>query len=206
MLRSVGGGVRFNVFGLIFEAAAVRPLDLVRSKWAMTVSLRPGFWDAHVHHGRPEPALRDLDRSPTHAHAGDRAVSLSIEYGQAARPLHGDALQAQHRARLVGGHDAVLQQITAERAARAAGGGIFDDAEVRRQHPAVDGFVACRPVRSVVKTNSGSGFASRRSVMTFASARRSTMMRSTAVREASGHIQERRRRRRRSGAEDRRDR
>ena len=43
MLRSVGGGVRVNVFGLIFEAAAVRPLDLVRSKWAMTVSLRPGF-------------------------------------------------------------------------------------------------------------------------------------------------------------------
>jgi hypothetical protein len=43
VIRSVGAGVRLNVFGFIFEAAAVRPLDLVRSKWGAAFSLRPGF-------------------------------------------------------------------------------------------------------------------------------------------------------------------
>ena len=42
-MRSVGAGVRVNVFGLIFEAATLRPLDLKRSGWTMAFNLRPGF-------------------------------------------------------------------------------------------------------------------------------------------------------------------
>ena len=43
IVRSVGAGVRVNVFGLIFEAATLRPLDLRRSGWTMAFNLRPGF-------------------------------------------------------------------------------------------------------------------------------------------------------------------
>jgi hypothetical protein len=43
IVRSVGAGVRVNVFGLIFEAATLRPLDLKRSGWTMAFNLRPGF-------------------------------------------------------------------------------------------------------------------------------------------------------------------
>jgi hypothetical protein len=43
VVRSVGAGVRVNVVGLIFEAAAVRPLDLQRSGWSFGFNLRPGF-------------------------------------------------------------------------------------------------------------------------------------------------------------------
>ena len=43
VVRSFGAGVRVNAFGLILEAAAVRPLDLVRSGWTWAFNLRPGF-------------------------------------------------------------------------------------------------------------------------------------------------------------------
>ena len=43
IVRSVGAGVRANVFGLVVEAAAVRPLDLVRATWSFAFTLRPGF-------------------------------------------------------------------------------------------------------------------------------------------------------------------
>ena len=43
IVRSTGAGVRANVFGLIFEAAAVRPLDLEGAGWSMSFNLRPGF-------------------------------------------------------------------------------------------------------------------------------------------------------------------
>jgi outer membrane protein assembly factor BamA len=43
VVRSVGAGVRVNVFGLIFEAAAVRPLDLPRAGWSAGFNLRPAF-------------------------------------------------------------------------------------------------------------------------------------------------------------------
>ena len=43
IVRSVGAGIRANIFGLIFEAAAIRPLDLKASRWGFGFSLRPGF-------------------------------------------------------------------------------------------------------------------------------------------------------------------
>ena len=43
IVRSVGAGVRVNVFGFIFEAAAIRPLDLNGRGWSMGFGLRPGF-------------------------------------------------------------------------------------------------------------------------------------------------------------------
>ena len=42
-VRSLGVGVRGNVFGLIVEATAARPFDLRRSGWNFGVELRPGF-------------------------------------------------------------------------------------------------------------------------------------------------------------------
>jgi hypothetical protein len=43
VFRSVGAGIRVNLFGLIFEAAAVRPLDLEGAGWSLGFNLRPGF-------------------------------------------------------------------------------------------------------------------------------------------------------------------
>lgn len=43
VVRSVGAGVRGNIAGLVLEVVAVKPLDLVRSKWGFAVNLRPGF-------------------------------------------------------------------------------------------------------------------------------------------------------------------
>ena len=43
VIRSVGAGVRANAMGLIFELAAVRPLDLHRRGWTFAFNLRPGF-------------------------------------------------------------------------------------------------------------------------------------------------------------------
>ena len=43
VVRSVGAGVRVNAVGLLFEAAAVRPLDLRRNGWRFAFSARPGF-------------------------------------------------------------------------------------------------------------------------------------------------------------------
>jgi len=43
MLRSVGGGVRGNVMGLIAEASMVRALDLQQRGWRFAFNLRPGF-------------------------------------------------------------------------------------------------------------------------------------------------------------------
>ena len=42
-VRSLGIGVRGNVFGLIVEATAARPFDLRRSGWSFGFDLRPGF-------------------------------------------------------------------------------------------------------------------------------------------------------------------
>ena len=41
-VRSLGVGVRANVFGLIVEATAARPFDLRRSGWAFGLDLRRG--------------------------------------------------------------------------------------------------------------------------------------------------------------------
>jgi Tol biopolymer transport system component len=43
VVRSVGAGVRVNLMGLIFEAAAVRPLDLRNAGWSLGFNLRPAF-------------------------------------------------------------------------------------------------------------------------------------------------------------------
>jgi Omp85 superfamily domain/WD40-like Beta Propeller Repeat len=43
VVRSVGAGVRANMAGLVFEVAAVRPLDLRGAGWAVAFNLRPGF-------------------------------------------------------------------------------------------------------------------------------------------------------------------
>jgi hypothetical protein len=42
-VRSVGGGVRLNALGLIFELTAARPLDLDRGGWRFGFNLRPAF-------------------------------------------------------------------------------------------------------------------------------------------------------------------
>jgi hypothetical protein len=42
-VRSLGAGVRANVFGLIVEGTAARPFDLRRTGWVFGVDLRPGF-------------------------------------------------------------------------------------------------------------------------------------------------------------------
>ena len=42
-VRSLGVGVRGNVFGLIVEATAARPFDLRRTGWTFGVDLRQGF-------------------------------------------------------------------------------------------------------------------------------------------------------------------
>ena len=42
-MRSFGAGVRTNVLGLVFELAAVRPLDLRAQGWTFGFNLRPGF-------------------------------------------------------------------------------------------------------------------------------------------------------------------
>ena len=43
LVRSVGAGVRGNLFGLILEATATRALDLQKAGWTCGISLRPGF-------------------------------------------------------------------------------------------------------------------------------------------------------------------
>jgi hypothetical protein len=43
VVRSLGVGVRGNVFGLIVEATAARPFDLRKQGWRYGVELRPGF-------------------------------------------------------------------------------------------------------------------------------------------------------------------
>ena len=43
IVRSVGAGVRVNLAGLIFETAAVRPLDLGRAGWGFAFNVGPGF-------------------------------------------------------------------------------------------------------------------------------------------------------------------
>jgi hypothetical protein len=42
-VRSLGAGVRANVFGLVVEATAARPFDLRKEGWRYGVELRPGF-------------------------------------------------------------------------------------------------------------------------------------------------------------------
>jgi hypothetical protein len=42
-VRSIGGGVRGNLFGLVVEASAIKPFDLRRSGWTFGVDLRPAF-------------------------------------------------------------------------------------------------------------------------------------------------------------------
>jgi WD40 repeat protein len=42
-VRSGGFGVRANVFGLVLETAAIKPLDLRRHGWSFGVNLRQGF-------------------------------------------------------------------------------------------------------------------------------------------------------------------
>jgi Tol biopolymer transport system component len=42
-LRAVGGGVRVNATGFVFEFAAARPFDRERSGWTLAVNFRPGF-------------------------------------------------------------------------------------------------------------------------------------------------------------------
>jgi len=42
-IRSVGGGVRANAMGMVFDFAAERALDLRDSGWRFAFSLRPGF-------------------------------------------------------------------------------------------------------------------------------------------------------------------
>ena len=41
--RSVGGGARVNVGGIVFEATMARPFDRVRDGWTFGMLLRPGF-------------------------------------------------------------------------------------------------------------------------------------------------------------------
>lgn len=43
LIRSVGGGVRANAMGLIFDASAERPLDLRLHGWRFAINLRPAF-------------------------------------------------------------------------------------------------------------------------------------------------------------------
>ena len=43
LIRSVGGGVRANAMGLVFDFAAERALDLRERGWRFAVNLRPGF-------------------------------------------------------------------------------------------------------------------------------------------------------------------
>ncbi len=43
VIRSVGGGVRANAMGLIFDASAERPLDLRLHGWRFSVNVRPAF-------------------------------------------------------------------------------------------------------------------------------------------------------------------
>jgi outer membrane protein assembly factor BamA len=42
-IRSVGGGVRANAMGVVFDLAAEHALDLRQSGWRFAVDLRPGF-------------------------------------------------------------------------------------------------------------------------------------------------------------------
>jgi Tol biopolymer transport system component len=42
-IRSVGGGVRANAVGLIFDASAERPLDLRLHGWRFSINVRPAF-------------------------------------------------------------------------------------------------------------------------------------------------------------------
>jgi hypothetical protein len=42
-VRSAGFGVRANLFGLVLETAAIKPLDLRRHGWSFGVNLRQGF-------------------------------------------------------------------------------------------------------------------------------------------------------------------
>ncbi len=42
-LRTVGGGVRLNATGFVFEIAAARPFDRGRSGWTLALNFRPGF-------------------------------------------------------------------------------------------------------------------------------------------------------------------
>jgi len=43
LIRSVGGGVRANAVGLIFDASAERPLDLRLHGWRFSINVRPAF-------------------------------------------------------------------------------------------------------------------------------------------------------------------
>jgi Tol biopolymer transport system component len=43
LIRSVGGGVRANAMGLIFDASAERPLDLRLHGWRFSIHVRPAF-------------------------------------------------------------------------------------------------------------------------------------------------------------------
>ena len=43
LIRSVGGGVRANAMGLIFDASAERPLDLRLHGWRFSINVRPAF-------------------------------------------------------------------------------------------------------------------------------------------------------------------
>jgi len=43
LIRSVGGGIRANVMGMVFDLAAEHPLDLNQQGWRFAVNLRPGF-------------------------------------------------------------------------------------------------------------------------------------------------------------------
>jgi outer membrane protein assembly factor BamA len=43
LIRSVGAGVRANAMGLIFDAAAERPLDLRLHGWRFSINVRPAF-------------------------------------------------------------------------------------------------------------------------------------------------------------------
>ena len=42
-VRSIGAGVRGNLFGLVVEASAIRPFDLRKQGWRFGVDLRPAF-------------------------------------------------------------------------------------------------------------------------------------------------------------------
>jgi hypothetical protein len=42
-LRSIGGGVRVNASGFVFEFVAVHPYDRPGSRWGFAVNFRPGF-------------------------------------------------------------------------------------------------------------------------------------------------------------------
>jgi hypothetical protein len=43
IVRSVGGGVRANLIGMVLEVAAIRPLDLRRAGWTLGINLTPAF-------------------------------------------------------------------------------------------------------------------------------------------------------------------